>query len=76
MVVLMMRNGLIDPNHEWRVMDRGVGLDSLDVFLWACITEEEKAGLDRGKYPETLDLLGSPPIGSEKLLDDQEERSG
>ena len=75
MVVLMMRNGLIDPNHQWRLMGRRVGSTLWTSFFGHVLPRKRRRVRIEGSI-QTLDLLGSPPIGSEKLLDDQEERSG
>lgn len=48
MVVLMMRNGWVDPNHEWRVMGGGVGLHCLDVFLWGVVLRKRRQAWNVG----------------------------
>ena len=77
MVALMMWNGIADhdngtlnPNtndtngkHVWKMLGHGVDLQSLDIFLWGFITDEEKAAFEQYVYPESLELLGHPAKG-------------
>ncbi|KAL8787955.1 MAG: hypothetical protein Q9195_007543 [Heterodermia aff. obscurata] len=52
-----------DQNHVWHMLGHGVELQSLDIFLWGFITEEEKAAFERYVYPKSLELLGDPAKG-------------
>ena len=65
MVALIMRNGVVDPTHNWQMLGRGVGLNSLDIFLWGFLMDAEKECIERGEYPESLRFLGPPPVGFE-----------
>ena len=52
-----------DQKHVWQMLGHGVDLQSLDIFLWGFITEEEKAAFQRYVYPESLEVLGGPTKG-------------
>ena len=78
MVALMMWKGIADhkkevivgqgdrdtdKRHVWQMLGHGVDLQSLDVFLWGFITDEEKAAFEQYVYPKSLELLGDPAKG-------------
>lgn len=83
MVALMMwngiadhSNGIVNPNnsdtdqkHVWQMLGHGVDLQSLDVFLWGFITDEEKAAFEQYVYPKSLELLGDPAKGFMSNID-------
>ena len=62
-VTVDQNNSDADQKHVWQMLGRGVDLQSLDIFLWGFITDEEKAAFERGVYPKSLELLGDPASG-------------
>ena len=62
-VIVGHKNSDAEKKHVWQMLGHGVGLQSLDVFLWGFITDEEKAAFEQHVYPQSLEIFGDPAKG-------------